>query len=109
MRPSPSFALDSHFHAGSILAACVGTETACMIEGWYDISAPQLGDGTMKRLALVAAVMLVAACASGEEAATTDTGAAMTPPPADTAMMSDTTMMHDTGMMQSDTTTPTTP
>lgn len=60
----------------------------------------------MKRLALVAAVMLVAACASGEEASMTDTGAAMTPPPADTGMMSDTTMMHDTGMMQSDTTTP---
>lgn len=58
----------------------------------------------MKRLALVAAVMLVAACASGEEASTTDTGAAMTAP-ADTAMMStDTAMQHDT--MQSDTTTP---
>ena len=60
----------------------------------------------MKRLAFVAAVMLVAACASGDDASMTDTGAAMTPPPADTAMMSDTAMMHDTGMMKSDTTTP---
>ena len=57
----------------------------------------------MKRLALVAAVMLVAACASGDDDAMTDTTNTMTPAPADTAMM-DTTMMHDTTMR--DTTTP---
>ncbi len=56
----------------------------------------------MKRLTLIAAVMLVAACASNDDAAMTDTGAAMTPAPADTAMMMDTT---DTGMVH-DTTTP---
>ena len=58
----------------------------------------------MKRLTLIAAVMLVAACASNDDAAMTDTGAAMTPAPADTAMPMD-TMTMDTGMVH-DTTTP---
>lgn len=58
----------------------------------------------MKRLALVAAVMLLAACAADDDAEMTDTGAAMTPAPADT-MMAD-SMSHDTSMMKTDTTTP---
>ena len=52
----------------------------------------------MKRLTLIAAVMLVAACAANDDAALTDTGAAMTPAPADTMPMdtTDTGMVHDT-------------
>jgi hypothetical protein len=49
----------------------------------------------MKRFALIAAVMLVAACAADDDAEMTDTAAAVMPAPADTAMM-DTSMVHDT-------------
>lgn len=58
----------------------------------------------MKRLALIAAVMLVAACAKQDETPATDTAATMTPPPADTMTMPADTMMADTGMMKTDTT-----
>jgi hypothetical protein len=63
----------------------------------------------MKRLAIVAAVLVVAAaCTAREDRAASDTGAtgaALTPAPADTgAMRTDTGMMrHDTGMMKTDT------
>jgi hypothetical protein len=57
----------------------------------------------MKRLAVVAAVLVIAGCKAKEENATTsDTTAApaMAPAPAPTA---DTGMKHDTGMMKMDT------
>lgn len=52
----------------------------------------------MKRLAAVAAVMLLAACAPREEATieeSPDAAPAMAPAPADTMMMQD-TLYHDT-------------
>jgi hypothetical protein len=75
---------------------CRLTQCVRAVAGLFDISAPHQEMLYMKRFALIAAVMLVAACAADDDAAMTDTGAAMTPAPADTAMMSDTTMMHDT-------------
>jgi hypothetical protein len=60
----------------------------------------------MKRLAVVAALLMVVACqAKDENAADTAAAPAMAPAPADTGMMrSDTGMMKtDTGMMKSDT------
>lgn len=52
----------------------------------------------MKRLALVAAVFALAACAKKDEAPAADTSAAMAPAPAvvDTAMKMDTTAMSST-------------
>lgn len=61
----------------------------------------------MKRLAAVAAVMLLAACAPRDEATieeSPDAAPAMAPAPADTMMMQDTIMMQDT--MHHDTTHP---
>ena len=57
----------------------------------------------MKRIALVAAILALAACAKKDEAAV-DTGAAMAPAPAamDTGMrMMDSTMMKDSMMRDS--------
>ncbi|HEY8166561.1 MAG TPA: hypothetical protein VIF83_13490 [Gemmatimonadaceae bacterium] len=53
----------------------------------------------MKRIALVAAVLALVACAKKEEAPV-DTGAAMAPAPAamDTGMRMDSTAMKDTAM-----------
>ncbi len=52
----------------------------------------------MKRLAIVAAVFVIAACTASDDT-TVDTAAVMTPAPADTGMMMrDTMMMHDTMM-----------
>jgi uncharacterized lipoprotein YajG len=53
----------------------------------------------MKRLALVAAVLAIAACTTQEETPAVDTSApAMSPAPVDTAMRMDTAMKMDTGM-----------
>jgi hypothetical protein len=63
----------------------------------------------MKRLALVAAVLTIAACTTkkDEGAAATDTAApAMAPAPAttaDTSMKMDTSMKHDSAAMSKDT------
>ena len=62
----------------------------------------------MKRLAIVAAVLVVAACTARDDRAASDTGAtgaAMSPAPADTGMMKSDTgaMRHDTGAMKTDT------
>ena len=43
----------------------------------------------MKRLVLTAAVLVLAACASGEKAGTTDTAAAMAPAPVDSVALRD--------------------
>ncbi|HVF39348.1 MAG TPA: hypothetical protein VM939_05560 [Gemmatimonadaceae bacterium] len=56
----------------------------------------------MKRIALVAAVLALAACSPKADEAAVDTGAAMAPAPAamDTGMkMMDTTMMKDSAAM----------
>lgn len=52
----------------------------------------------MKRIALVAAVVALAACSPKDEPAVVDTGAAMAPAPAmmDTGMKMDSAMMMDT-------------
>ncbi|MDF2771692.1 MAG: hypothetical protein K0S86_1186 [Geminicoccaceae bacterium] len=53
----------------------------------------------MKRLALVAAVLALAACTTKEETPVDTTAApAMAPAPADTAMRMDTAMKMDTAM-----------
>ncbi|MDQ6718365.1 MAG: hypothetical protein M3Z17_08485 [Gemmatimonadota bacterium] len=64
----------------------------------------------MKRLALVAAVFALAACAKKDETPAADTSAAMAPAPAvtDTAMKMDTTAMSSTPAVTTTTTTTTT-
>lgn len=56
----------------------------------------------MKRLALVAAVFALAACAKKDETPAADTSAAMAPAPAvmDTGMKMDTTAASSTAMMK---------
>jgi len=54
----------------------------------------------MKRIALVAAVLLLAACTKKDETPV-DTGAAMAPAPMDTGMMMDSTAMKDSMMKDS--------
>ena len=62
----------------------------------------------MKRLALAAAVLVLAACtAKNEEPAVGDTSApAMAPAPTDTAMRMDSTMRTDSAAMATDTAKP---
>ena len=62
----------------------------------------------MKRLALAAAVLVLAACtAKNEEPAVGDTSApAMAPAPADTAIRMDSAMKSDSAAMTTDTTKP---
>jgi hypothetical protein len=91
--------LDSISCVGNFLAApLTSIATACTDRRLITLAPSQSGDFDMKRLALVAAVLALAACTKKDEAPV-DTGAAMAPAPAamDTGMkMMDSTAMTDT-------------
>ena len=102
--PGGSVPLDTHFGKDNFFAAPLTSIATCVHGPAFNHVGPlSMEISTMKRIALVVAVLALAACTKKDEAPV-DTGAAMAPAPAamDTGMkMMDSTMMKDSMMKDS--------